>query len=90
MNAFIVGAGFTKAVFPAAPLNGDLLDVLAGKFVDSAAAVLREKYETDDIEIALTRLDSDIAASQGEGGLLGEDARSRKMFRPVFRRLKAT
>jgi hypothetical protein len=73
VNAFIIGAGFTKAVFPTAPLNGDLLEVLAGKFVDSAAAVLRKKYETDDIEIALTRLDSDIAASQGDGGLLAED-----------------
>lgn len=74
MNAFITGAGFTKAVFPAAPLNGDLLHVLAGKFVDSAAAALRKRYNTDDIEIALTRLDSDIAASQGEGGLLAEDS----------------
>lgn len=73
MNAFIIGAGFTKAVFPAAPLNGDLLNVLAGKFVDSAAAVLRERYKTNDIEIALTKLDSDIAASQGDGGLLAED-----------------
>lgn len=73
MNAFIIGAGFTKAVFPDAPLNRDLLDVLAGKHADSAAAILRDRYKTGDIEIALTRLDSDIAISQGEGGLLAED-----------------
>lgn len=73
MNVFIIGAGFTKAVFPDAPLNGDLLDVLAGKVADSAATVLRKTYKTNDIEIALTRLDSDIAASQGEGKLQAED-----------------
>lgn len=72
MNAFIIGAGFTKAVFPDAPLNRDLLDVLAGKCANSAATVLRDRYETDDIEIALTRLDSDIAAAQGDGELLTE------------------
>lgn len=75
MNAFIIGAGFTKAVFPAAPLNGDLLDALARKSTDSAASVLRSRYRTDDIEIALTRLDSDIAVSQSEGGSLAEDGR---------------
>ena len=75
MNAFIIGAGFTKAVFPDAPLNRDLLNVLAGKFADSAATVLRDRYKTNDIEIALTRLDSDIAESQGEGKLLAEDDR---------------
>ena len=73
MNIFIIGAGFTKAVFPYAPLNRDLLDVLAEKSADSAAAVLRDRYKTDDIEIALTRLDSDIAVSQGEHGSLAED-----------------
>lgn len=66
VNVFIIGAGFTKAVFPDAPLNRDLIDALAGKSTDSVAVVLRDKYKTDDIEIALTRLDSDIAASQGD------------------------
>jgi hypothetical protein len=73
VNTFIIGAGFTKAVFPDAPLNRDLLDALAGKSTDSAAAVLRDTYKTDDIEIALTRLDSDIAVFQGERGSLAED-----------------
>lgn len=75
MNVFIIGAGFTRAVFPDAPLNPDLLKVLAGKFADSAAAILRDRYKTDDIEIALTKLDSDIAVSQGEEELLAEDGR---------------
>lgn len=73
MNAFIIGAGCTKAVFPGAPLNRDLLDALARNSTDSAAAVLRDRYKTDDIEIALTRLDSDIAVFQGERGLFAED-----------------
>jgi hypothetical protein len=72
VNAFIMGAGFTKAVFPAAPLNRELLYALAGK-PDSAALVLRDRYSTDDIEIALTRLDSDMAASQVERGSLAEE-----------------
>lgn len=75
MNVFIIGAGFTKAVFPDAPLNPDLLKVLAGKFAGSAAAILRDRYKTDNIEIALTKLDSDIAVSQGEEELLAEDGR---------------
>ena len=53
VNTFIIGAGFTKAVFPKAPLNCNLLDALAGKSTDSAATVLRDLYKTDDIEIAL-------------------------------------
>jgi hypothetical protein len=68
MNTFIVGAGFTKAVLPDAPLNGNLLDVLARQSSHSAAAVLRRRYMTADIEIALTRLDSDIAAPKTSGG----------------------
>ena len=73
MNTFIVGAGFTKAIFPDAPLNRDLLDALARKSTGSAAAVLRGRYKIDDIEIALTRLDSDIAVCQGEPGSVADD-----------------
>lgn len=73
MNTFIIGAGFTKAVFPTAPLNRDLLNALARNSTDSAATVLRDRYRTDDIEIALTRLDSDIDISQGKRGSLTED-----------------
>ncbi|MGK2924775.1 MAG: hypothetical protein ACSLE2_04065 [Lysobacterales bacterium] len=67
MNAFIIGAGFTKAVFDHAPLNGELLDVLTQTSTKSVAAVLRDRYKTSDIEIALTRLDLDIARYQRNG-----------------------
>lgn len=73
VNTFIIGAGFTKAVFSDAPLNRNLLDTLAEKSTDSAAAVLRDTYKTEDIEIALTRLDADIAVSQDEQGSLAKD-----------------
>lgn len=78
MNLFIIGAGFSKAIFPGAPLNGDLLSVLARKSADSAASILCRRYKTRDIEIALTRLDSDIIASKAKGKLLapeGQDLR---------------
>jgi hypothetical protein len=60
MNVFIIGAGFTKAVFSEAPLNGCLLDALITKSRNSVALVLIDRYKTHDIEIALTRLDMDI------------------------------
>lgn len=66
MNVFIVGAGLTKAIFPNAPLNRDLLGALARKSLASASPALSDRYKTDDIEIALTKLDMDIALSQGE------------------------
>lgn len=63
MNIFIIGAGFTKAVFPDAPLNSDLLNKLAENSTNSAASALLERYRINNIEIALTKLDSDIALS---------------------------
>ncbi|MHB8668683.1 MAG: hypothetical protein ACYC7B_14340 [Burkholderiales bacterium] len=65
MNIFIIGAGFTKAVFPNAPLNRELLPALRRKFQDSALEQLCNRYGTQDIEIALTRLDVDLSAMQG-------------------------
>lgn len=59
MNVFIIGCGFTKALFPDAPLNRDLLRVLADK--SSAVQALRDRYSTVDIEAALTKLDVDLA-----------------------------
>lgn len=66
MNVFIIGAGFTKAIFPDAPLNRDLLQTLADKSPASAAASLRDWYKTNDIEVALTRLDVDVTLPQRE------------------------
>ena len=65
MNLFIIGAGFTRSLFPDAPLNRDLLRVLGAKSSESASALLRDRYKTEDIEIALTKLDVDVASAQG-------------------------
>ena len=61
MNVFIIGAGFTKGLFPDAPLNADLIDALEKRYARSAVGTLRLRYGTSDIEIALTKLDVDIA-----------------------------
>jgi hypothetical protein len=73
VNMFIIGAGFTKAVFPNAPINRDLLPALAVASPNSAAVALRQRYDTQDIEIALTRLDVEIASSQGQVEQSAED-----------------
>jgi hypothetical protein len=60
-NLFLFGAGFTKAVFPHAPLNKDLLAKLC-KDPTSRRALkgYHEEFKTEDIEILLTRLDLEI------------------------------
>jgi len=63
MNFFIIGSGFTKSIFPEAPLNNELLRAIANGKLDCASQYLTEKYQTNDIEIALTKLDADIATS---------------------------
>lgn len=64
MNLFIIGAGFTKAIFPDAPLNSELIHVLAANSPQSPSTRLSDLYKTDNIENALTKLDVDIASSQ--------------------------
>jgi len=59
MTMFIVGSGFTKAVYPHAPLNSELLDALEVKYPDSVYSDLRSLYDTNNIEVLLTRLDSE-------------------------------
>jgi len=59
-NLFLLGAGFTKAVFPDAPLNKDLLPVLCKGSSRTTLKKYYREYKTDDIEILLTRLDLDI------------------------------
>jgi hypothetical protein len=66
MNVFVIGAGFTKAVFPDAPLNSELFAALTNRSPCSSLKMLREQYKTEDIEIALTRLDADLALSHNE------------------------
>lgn len=58
---FLIGAGFTKAVFPDAPLNKDLLAILCkGTTSCTALKGYRKEFKTDDIEVLLTRLDLEI------------------------------
>jgi len=65
-NLFLIGAGFTRAVFPEAPLNADLLRSI----IDNNPKTLLEKYklryQTDDIEILLTRMDLEAVELQSE------------------------
>ncbi len=63
MNLFIIGAGFTKSLFPDAPLNSELLGAIGSGETECASQYLKANYQTDDIEIALTKLDADIATS---------------------------
>jgi len=65
-NVFIIGAGFTKEIFPHAPLNRNLLKALESP--NSASSILRKRYNTQDIEIALTRLDATIASLKRNSG----------------------
>lgn len=66
-NMFLIGAGFTKAVFPKAPLNNDLLEKLIkyrkNKDIPTPLKKYKQEYKTDDIEIILTKLDLEIAGS---------------------------
>lgn len=66
MNLFVVGAGFTKAVFPEAPLNAELLEALAKNKPDSVVHQLKDKYGLDDVEIVLTKLDADIRSLESQ------------------------
>lgn len=57
-NIYLIGAGFTKAVYPQAPLNKNLLEAA----ISSGAKKLsfyQKKYRTDDIERLLTIADLD-------------------------------
>jgi hypothetical protein len=58
-SLFIVGSGITKAIFPNAPLNADLLPNLIAEGASPTIAFYYKKYATDDIEKLLTDLDLD-------------------------------
>jgi len=57
-NIYLLGAGFTKAIYSKIPLNRDLL----GAIIDEGAEKLslyHKKYMTEDIERLLTQIDLD-------------------------------
>ena len=59
-NMFLIGAGFTKAVFPQAPLNKDLLPILCDGAASTTIKRLYRAHKVTDIEILLTHLDLEI------------------------------
>jgi hypothetical protein len=67
-NLFIIGAGFTRAVFPEAPLNDDLLTQIVETNPDSPLGRIWLKYGSPNtnIEELLTRLDLDLLAGKSE------------------------
>jgi len=56
------------AIFEQAPLNAELLPYLAKRPNASASCKLIQRYHIKEIEIALTRLDADIALCRTQGG----------------------
>ena len=66
MKVFLIGAGFTHAVFPYCPLNGDIISTLGEQHPLGPCAKLAESYGSQDIEIAATRLDVNAADSAQE------------------------
>lgn len=62
-NIYLLGAGFTKAVYPKAPLNSNLL----GEIITNGGRKLLEyqkKYNSDDVEKLLTQVDLDSFADE--------------------------
>ncbi|MCK4533250.1 SIR2 family protein [bacterium] len=70
-NLFLLGAGFTKAVFDDAPLNKDLLE----KLLKNNPKSKLKKYQTkdEDIEILLTHIDLKIASEENSNNKLEEE-----------------
>lgn len=65
-NMFLIGSGFTKAVFPKAPLNTDLLQSIINNNPETLLRKYQIRYRTDDIEILLTRMDLETVELQSE------------------------
>ncbi len=62
-NFFIVGAGFTKAVYPRAPLNDDVLVNVVGPKPDSSPlGRVWGEYGQGNIEALLTKFDLDLSS----------------------------
>lgn len=63
-TVFLLGAGFTKAALPQAPLNADLATVVAAGQSASRLPTYMRQYRTSDIEVLLTRLDLDASQAK--------------------------
>jgi len=63
-NLFLIGAGFTKAVFTEAPLNEDLFHEIVLANPKTKLNLYSKKYGSEDIDILLTRLDLEIAETK--------------------------
>ena len=76
-NLFIIGAGFTKAVFPTAPLNNQLLCQVVGSRNNSTLERVWTEYRSSreiDIEMLLTRFDLDLMTKTSRFSKTDRDA----------------
>jgi hypothetical protein len=80
-NLFVIGAGFTKAVFPAAPLNNELLSQVVGSKNNSTLGRVWAEYGSPniDIEMLLTRFDIDLMTNNSRFDKTDRDAISREI-----------
>jgi len=62
-NIYLLGAGFTKAACPKAPLNNDLLGAIITKG-GKKLSEYQQRYKSDDIERLLTQIDLDSLADE--------------------------
>lgn len=75
---FILGAGFTKAVYQSAPLNSEFLTAVIGSEPDdSPLGRVWAEYRIKDIELLLTKLDLDLMVASNSGKLCGFSAGDR-------------
>ena len=65
-NLFLLGTGFTKAVFDDAPLNDELLEKLISRYPQSPLVEYQCRYHARNIEVILTRLDLETVDLQSE------------------------
>jgi hypothetical protein len=85
-NLFIIGAGFTKAVFPTAPLNDDFLTQVVGPEPDnSPLGQVWSEYRLANIETLLTRLDLDLLTGKSRFSEDDRNAVSRQLSEFVSR-----
>lgn len=85
-NLFIIGAGLTKAVFPTAPLNDDLLAQVVGSQPDnSPLGQVWSEYELSNIETLLTRFDLDLLTGKSRFRENHRDAVSKQLGEFVAR-----